>query len=106
MLTVNKKVVVMSVVALAALSLIGAGVYQYMSSKNTAMQDISQPNSSEQKEDTMPSIELEGNFQGGLSICSDKCGDGICQKTDVKCEGGNLNCICTEDAKECPQDCK
>ena len=42
-----------------------------------------------------------------LSVCRDKCGDGICQKIDPNCtKEDQLNCICPETPKECPQDCK
>ncbi|OGZ62451.1 MAG: hypothetical protein A3C58_03625 [Candidatus Staskawiczbacteria bacterium RIFCSPHIGHO2_02_FULL_34_10] len=51
-----------------------------------------------------PDIEVQGG--GGLFICSDLCGDGICQKTEPTCKNGSLNCICPETPQECPQDCK
>ncbi len=50
-------------------------------------------------------IKTEGNV-GSLLICSDQCGDGICQKTDPNCKNGNLNCICPETKDNCSQDCK
>lgn len=48
----------------------------------------------------------EINSGGALTVCSDKCGDGICQKTDPSCKNKDLNCTCPETAQECPQDCK
>ncbi len=44
--------------------------------------------------------------QGIFTICSDKCGDGICQKADPTCKSDDPNCVCPETVKECPQDCK
>ena len=43
---------------------------------------------------------------GVLSICKDECGDGVCQSIDPNCGNSDLNCICLETVKECPQDCK
>jgi len=54
-------------------------------------------------------IQTEENSGGGsLSVCLDKCGDGICQKTDSECAktNSNLNCVCAETPQDCPQDCK
>jgi hypothetical protein len=47
-----------------------------------------------------------GNGGGTLTICQDKCGDGICQAKDATCPSGDLNCACAETKQECPQDCK
>ena len=43
--------------------------------------------------------------QPGLTVCADKCGDGICQPAGTICED-NLNCICAETKADCPSDCK
>lgn len=54
-------------------------------------------------------IEINGQSQNpGLTVCLDKCGDGICQTSDPDCgkEGSNLNCICPETKQECFADCK
>lgn len=49
----------------------------------------------------------DGNgVQGGLIICVDKCGDGICQKADTTCPAGSSNCVCAETKNDCSQDCK
>ena len=50
-------------------------------------------------------IGVEIKQDSGLFICSDKCGDGICQDKS-SCSEGSLNCICPEVPMECPQDCK
>ena len=47
-------------------------------------------------------VKVEGDI-GGLLVCADQCGDGICQAGQKECN--NLNCICYEDKNECPQDC-
>ncbi len=52
------------------------------------------------------SVKAEGTTsKGTLTVCLDKCGDGICQKTDPNCKNGDLSCICLETKSECPQDC-
>jgi len=54
--------------------------------------------------DSNNGIEVNGGNNGGLFICSDKCGDGICQAAQEKCD--SINCTCVENVSECPQDCK
>lgn len=53
-------------------------------------------------------VQANGENGGGiLTVCMDKCGDGICQKTDPNCGKNNtLNCICPETSQNCPKDCK
>ena len=60
----------------------------------------------ESKLEGMPGVQTEGTDSERLIICADKCGDGVCQKTDPTCEKGNLNCVCAETKQDCPQDCK
>ena len=43
--------------------------------------------------------------QPGLTICADKCGDGVCQPAGTVC-ADKLNCTCAETKADCPQDCK
>lgn len=43
--------------------------------------------------------------KGALTVCLDECGDGVCKKMDLNCKSGDLNCVCLETPKECPQDC-
>ncbi len=54
---------------------------------------------------TIIDVKTDGGAAGGLVICSDSCGDGICQKTDSKCKSGDPSCICAETTKNCPADC-
>ena len=51
-------------------------------------------------------IQIETRSKGGLHICADKCGDGVCQRVDLECSKDSVNCICQEDINECPEDCK
>jgi len=44
-----------------------------------------------------------GGQNGGLIICRDDCGNGVCQQ-DVCTD--DMNCPCPETPEECPQDCK
>lgn len=52
-----------------------------------------------------PVVTEKKPVSGGLSVCVDECGNGVCQKTDPECKD-NMNCICSETPQECPQDCK
>ena len=49
-------------------------------------------------------VKAEGG--GSISICFDKCGDGICQPENTSCNPSSTNCICPETPEECPEDCK
>ncbi|MBU4204797.1 hypothetical protein KKE19_01545 [Patescibacteria group bacterium] len=40
--------------------------------------------------------------QGGLIICRDLCGDGICLNSVCS---DDMNCPCPETPEDCPQDC-
>ena len=42
--------------------------------------------------------------QPGLTVCADKCGDGICQPAGTICQD-SLNCVCAETRADCPSDC-
>lgn len=53
-------------------------------------------------------VQAEGQKGGGtLTVCLDKCGDGVCQTTDPNCaKDGTQTCICPETPSECSKDCK
>ena len=99
---------------MALILALGFAGYQYFSGRNLNIQSENGQNSfqqapkeAEKKDDTVDSegeIEVITGGGGGLTICADKCGDGVCQSQAEECE--NLNCICFEDKQECPQDCK
>lgn len=116
----DKKIVIISIVVLI-LALVTAFLgYRYFMPKETENVDSfinnvpadQQTNQTETAED-MPGVEVGGGGitvegytdGGGLTICADKCGDGICQKTNTECSDKNLNCVCVEVPEECPQDC-
>ena len=95
----------------------GVGVYQYLMMDNDSKKEITTeqevPNSDVKNQESNPVLELENNgieIQGGgggsLTICGDKCGDGICQSTVSDCKEGSPNCVCIESKNDCPQDCK
>ncbi len=57
----------------------------------------------------LPSVNIKAEGQNGggfLTVCLDKCGDGICQTADPNCKEGNSTCICAETKEECSKDCK
>jgi len=95
----NKKLLIAIIVILAVVLVAGFFAYKYL---NPAEQPAEQP------EIPQAQIEVGGTQKngGGLSICLDKCGDNICQKSDPDCKANSLNCICPETVQECPQDCK
>ena len=114
----DKKLLI-SIIVLAILVVGGIWAYMYFNDQPTlAPQNQEQSFDSAQDEPNNQNsnplqnggIEIEtGNGNsGGLTICSDKCGDGICQDTqeELTCKSGNPNCICKESVSECPQDCK
>lgn len=114
--TMNKKAL-FGIIIFILLGGVGFLAYQYAAS-NLAQENIPSQNTSENgqpsnsqapqenesADDFGAQVEYIGE-PGGLTICSDKCGDGICQvESEKKC--ANLNCVCQEDKQECPQDCK
>jgi len=126
---IDKKVLIISIVALVIVLLAGLFVFRYLSQiKGTDMQNSLQgasvENSVEEKSNAggdnqgnqteVPQVQIQadgiqsqgGNNGGGLTVCLDKCGDGTCQETDPNCTDKSINCICPETIQECPQDCK
>jgi len=110
----NKKIIILLVIALLLVLGFGFLIYQYFTTISNSQTPPTE-NSQNFGQETQPEnnieigpdgIEVNGGNQGGLVICADKCGDGICQKEDTACEGGNLNCVCQETSADCPQDCK
>ena len=92
-------------------------LYQYSSDTESNLQNSTGGAQTEQSQDQniqTPDVQLEaqddggsvqGNGDGVLTVCSDKCDDGACQKGDIYCTD-NLNCVCPETPESCPQDCK
>ncbi len=111
----SKKVLIISIIVL--ILVLGFGFLFYKSifnkvykteiptQQNTIIND--KPQQKPEVQFQTQSIKAQGTNGGGtLTVCLDKCGDGICQKTDPNCKSGDLNCICLETPKECPQDCR
>lgn len=114
----NKNIVLLLTVA-GIIMVIGIGVFSYkyiyqnnqssldFINKNSNTDTANDGNPNNNTNNTGPgndtSVELIQN--DGLLVCSDMCGDGICQE-ESSCEGGSLNCICPEVQLECPQDCR
>lgn len=118
----NRKSVVYIITGVIILVFISYGVfsgYKNLSQKEPSGEDIKEgAPQGQQKEigepegnnnpaggqEEEPNNNLRGEEQkgGGLFICADECGDGICQ-TDVCTD--NFNCPCLETPEDCPQDC-
>ena len=121
---IDKKILIILIIALVVILLLGIWIYRYLSAggakiENSAggvqTQAPATEQNSNQNNNSPPQVQIpaggvqsQGENGGGtLSVCLDKCGDGICQKTDPNCgKDNNLNCICPETPQECPQDCK
>lgn len=122
----DKKTLFILVIILIVILLVSFMVYKYVAGFKTGAQNLSSGTQIQKGSDKISSgsagsiannqqvqievggVQAEGNTGlGALSVCLDKCGDGICQKTDPNCsKNNNLNCICPETPQECPQDCK
>ena len=112
----NRKSIIAIIVAVACVLLIAAfamynnGIFQNMFADEDARQDgpgetQNQPSETRDSVIGSGSVEIETRETRSLIICSDKCGDGICQlEPEETCE--NLNCICQENTQECPADCR
>jgi hypothetical protein len=122
---IDKKVLIVLILVIVIILLIGFAIYKYTTDSKIKVQDFTGEAQTEQKSAdntnnkdnpavTIPQIQIQANGvqaqggeRGGLSVCVDECGDGVCQKADLSCdENNNLNCICPENPQECPKDCK
>ena len=117
---------VIIIIAVIAVLAVGVFAYRYFTAPasntlntsstppSSAEQSAGQPSSSSNSAGVGTQVELQtqgvkaqsANGGGTLSICLDKCGDGICQAQDTTCKSGDLNCICPETHASCPADCK
>jgi len=109
----DKKVFKILIIVVVAVSLAGLGTYFYLASSGIKVKNATGGVQTQGNNAAPVQIEVGGVKAGGesgqglLSVCMDKCGDDVCQKTDPNCgEGGNLNCVCPETPQDCPQDCK
>lgn len=108
----DKKILITIIFVLVIILIAGYFGYQYFSNMGTkvdnAVGETNIENNTPQVEVTTEGVKAEATNGGGtLTICVDKCGDNICQTTDIECSKDNdLNCVCLESLQECPQDCK
>lgn len=104
----NKKITIAIIILAGIIILATALGYMYWYKKPAVPQQTETAENSQNPvlQEQLPIITSAPAKQGGLVICSDKCGDGICQTEDLQCQGGDLNCICSETRQDCPQDCK
>ena len=124
---IDKKILIALIITIIVILLLGFVAYEYVlapefNTKNSANgvkteQKTENPSGNDNTANISTQVQLQaggvqvqatdGNSNGNFSVCSDKCGDGICQKTDPNCTKDNsMNCICPETPQECPQDCK
>jgi len=109
---IDKKILIISVILLILILVFGFVSYKYLF--RDSYRAINEP-SGQKIEQSNPSLKFNPQNQGvelkeannikGLTVCLDKCGDGICQKKDPNCEDENLNCVCAEDYEDCLKDC-
>lgn len=122
----NKKSLIILIAVIVIILLAGAGVYLYFQAPAPSVENSAGGAETTQKEEKegvvdgqnkasenqqydaqIGGIKVEGGNSGGLTVCSDRCGDGVCQQADPDCgAGNNLNCVCPETKDDCPQDCK
>ncbi len=114
---IDKKVLIILTIVLAIILVVGFFVYNGLSNANPKVENstggANAENPAEGQGNNSPQVQIEpgavqvqgGNPSGGLTVCMDKCGDGICQVTDPACKD-NSTCICLETNLDCPQDCK
>jgi|SRR3989344_2209873 len=112
---IDKKILITLIIFLILIAAAVFFAYKYLvnnspEKKITEEQEISSDisNTPEQTPNIKlqnPNIEIQGIGAATLTVCLDRCGDGVCQKTNDNCKDGNLNCICPETVNECPQDC-
>jgi len=120
---IDKKILIILIIALIAILASAFLIYKYIGSNKTGMENTAEGSAEEQinqenlsgdsnNDNLIPQIEIEaegitnGSNNGGtLTVCVEKCGDGVCQETNEKCQN-SLNCACPETPDKCPQDCK
>ena len=117
----NKKTLIILVIAIAVVLAAGIFAYSYFNSQKSQAPNFAAENEIKTEppsgqelgtsgELETPQVEMQAEVQGtngggGLTVCQDKCGDGICQAPDLNCKN-NFNCVCPEAKTDCPQDCK
>lgn len=100
------------IIGVIVLTLVIYGVYSWygtLSQEQSSNGSIEEGTGQEQPEignpeNNNPAGEEEepNNNQGGLIICRDDCGDGVCITNTCT---DDMNCPCSETLEDCPQDC-
>lgn len=111
-LKIDKKILIILSIILVVVLIAGFLVYKYSKDVEKTAQNnqeeviIKTPEQGqEQPPVNLGDIQIETQPQPGLTICADKCGDGVCQASDPECKN-NMNCVCAETKADCPSDCK
>ena len=115
---IDKKILIILGVILIVVLIAGFFVYKYLKDVEKTVENNQEEaiiETSEQGQERPPvdlgnpQIEIQQQSglpaQPGLTICVDKCGDGVCQALDPECKD-SMNCICAETKVDCPGDCK
>lgn len=115
---IDKKILIISIAAIVLILLAGFLAFEYLTKPENKIENSIGGTGTEIQPDNQNSgeevpkigvnvggVQTEGGNQKGLTICSDKCGDGVCQAADPECKK-DMNCICAETPQDCPQDCK
>ncbi len=112
-LKIDKKILIILSIILVVVLIAGFFVYKYSrevkitTENNESGEIIETPGeqSQEQSPINLENPQVETKPASGLTVCIDKCGDGICQPANTDC-GNSLNCVCSETKTDCPSDCK
>ena|SRR3989344_6468722 len=112
---IDKKVLSILIVVVALALLAGFAGYKYVVSPKINVENKAGGADTEAVENqnpqviTNPNIEIETSGQSGggtLMVCTDQCGNGICQPANPECVNDASKCTCAEDIQSCPEDCK
>lgn len=109
---IDKKILIILSVILVVVLIAGFFVYKYLKDVERTVQNNQEEviiETPEQEQEQSPvnlgNLQIETQPQPGLTICVDKCGDGVCQALDPECKD-SMNCTCAETKVDCPGDCK
>lgn len=101
----NKKIILILIITFAVFFIAGVLIFQYINKIDSAEnRSADAVENLESNQSSMEKTEPVEKPKGSLSICMDKCGDGICQISNEDC--GEIDCICLETPQDCPKDCQ
>ncbi len=105
---IDKKILIIIGVILIIVLIAAFFVYKYSKDVGKTVQnkegEVEIKTSGEQIITPSENTQNQNQPKGTLTVCADKCGDGICQPAGTICED-NLNCVCAETKINCSQDC-